>query len=156
MINRYGIPPNKSNINPPFPKIPDEFLGDFARGLFDGDGSTGNHYFTSYKFFGSFSFLDEFSDRMKKKLGLIQYSLRIQEAKIKIFSVGHPEEVNKVTSFLYGYPERERNYPFLVRKAKPFFDLFDSKELRGRTAHELKPSYETHRNGTKEILTYQA
>jgi hypothetical protein len=39
LIDVYGIPPNKSNIDPPFPNIPDEWLNHFTRGLIDGDGS---------------------------------------------------------------------------------------------------------------------
>lgn len=34
-----GVPPNKSNIDPPMPDVPDEWLSHFTRGVIDGDGS---------------------------------------------------------------------------------------------------------------------
>ena len=37
-LMNYGILPNKSNVDFHLPNIPDEFFGDFLRGLIDGDG----------------------------------------------------------------------------------------------------------------------
>jgi hypothetical protein len=37
-LKKYGILPNKSNIDFHLPDIPDEFFNDFLRGIIDGDG----------------------------------------------------------------------------------------------------------------------
>lgn len=39
LVNKHGIEPRKTYLNPDFPKIPKEFLAAFVRGYFDGDGS---------------------------------------------------------------------------------------------------------------------
>lgn len=38
-IDRYGIPPNKSNLDPPMPEVANEWMPHFTRGVIDGDGS---------------------------------------------------------------------------------------------------------------------
>lgn len=38
LIDRHGVYPNKSGIDPEMPSVPDEYLGHFFRGVVDGDG----------------------------------------------------------------------------------------------------------------------
>ncbi len=55
---KRGIFPNKSNIDPPFPDVPDEYLADFVRGVFDGDGSIApNGKYYTVVFYGSHRFI---------------------------------------------------------------------------------------------------
>lgn len=59
-LSQYGMIPNKTYIGFDFPDIPKEFLWDFIRGYFDGDGSI---YWTSNKYVlsivGSKNFLED-------------------------------------------------------------------------------------------------
>lgn len=109
-----------------FPFVPKQFLPDFIRGYFDGDGSV--HYVTykhskNGKFYtnirsnftcGNFSFLEKIRDHLTKELGLY---------KRKICGVGKPptrwklgyaqEDTGKLLRYMY-YPKHEIS---LQRKA---------------------------------------
>lgn len=116
---------NKSRILK-FPFVPKQFLPDFIRGYFDGDGSV--HHVTykhskNGKFYtnirsnftcGNFSFLEKIRDYLTKELGLY---------KRKICGVGKPptrwklgyaqEDTRKLLKYMY-YPNHEVS---LQRKA---------------------------------------
>jgi len=74
MANRlqelHGIPSRKSHRNNPFPtNIPDDLLGHFLRGHFDGDGSVakdGNS--RRIQFYGTQRFLEGIRDRLVERL----------------------------------------------------------------------------------------
>lgn len=73
MQNFFGIVPNKSNVDPVYPKIPDEFFGSFLRGVFDGDGSIGLNErgeCNCVVIYGSDRFLTGLSEQAARVLGV--------------------------------------------------------------------------------------
>jgi hypothetical protein len=79
VVERYGIPPNKSNIDPPFPNVPDEWLGHFTRGVIDGDGSLfkiGSRGKVGVQILGSHSFVHELRDRVSSIVGVTRANCR--------------------------------------------------------------------------------
>lgn len=73
LVERYGIPPNKSNTDPPMPNIPDEWLAHFARGVIDGDGSicgTGSGDRLQVVIYGSHQFVEAIRHRIAVGCGV--------------------------------------------------------------------------------------
>lgn len=73
MIDQYGIIPNKSNLNPPMPDIPDDMMPHFTRGVIDGDGSicgTGTPGRIQVVINGSHQFVEKLRHRAAKCAGV--------------------------------------------------------------------------------------
>jgi len=126
-IRQYGIPMRKSYIDPPFPSIPNEFLGSFARGVFDGDGSNtlGSGTLSMvdgvpYRYFyGSEKFLRELEERISSQTTLRFRRIYPHSQSKSLYGVAytHQLEVNTLTRFLH--PELElgqTDYPYIKRK----------------------------------------
>lgn len=118
--NYYGIPMRKSYIDPPFPSnIPDALLGDFTRGLFDGDGTViydpANSPNPGYKIYGSEKFMIELVRRLYAKIKLPSNPIHThgQCPGLKYFGIYAPTDVRKFTRFLH--PD-SGDYPYLKRK----------------------------------------
>ena len=71
-LSKYYIVPNKSYIEFGVPPIPEEYIWDFIRGYFDGDGSI---YFTNNKFILSFVGNKKFLNELKGILNKNNISL---------------------------------------------------------------------------------
>lgn len=85
-LSKYSIVPNKTYTNFGIPSISSEFIWDFIRGYFDGDGSI---YFTNNKyvisFVGNKTFLEELKHVLgKDKLSLCQNSVSLITYDLKI------------------------------------------------------------------------
>lgn len=81
-IESYGIGNNKTFQLGKLPNLPDEYMMDFIRGFFDGDGSViepkdGHKICTSFTCASS-TFLKEIQEYLKQKIGL-QSNAKIQE-----------------------------------------------------------------------------
>lgn len=87
-LSKYNIVQNKSYLNAPFPDLNKEFIYDFIRGYFDGDGciywsSSGKKYILD--FCGQRNFLEELKTILDKdKLSLCQNSISKQTYNLKI------------------------------------------------------------------------
>lgn len=123
----FGIGPKKSLIVK-FPQIPDAFMSDFIRGIFDGDGSVffikGNRkYPLKTKFCsGSKDFITELEINLQK-LGLPKRNIYEQKTKNGIFymfTYGHKDSV-KLFEILY---KNSPNILFLERKYNKFMEGF--------------------------------
>lgn len=121
-IISLGGTETKSNIIE-FPNIPDEFLNDFIRGYFDGDGSViliknnrVNSVFTS----GSKKFLDSLLAILKDKAGVEGGSYDPSSKSIRFGK----KDTKRIGEFMY------KNNPelFLLRKKEKFNTLINFKE----------------------------
>ena len=113
-ILALGGSENKSNTLQ-FPHVPDEYLHDFIRGYFDGDGSIMllknnrvNSAFTS----GSKSFLDELLTMLKERVGVIGGSY---DASSKSLRFGKRDTI-KIGEYMY----KDDPDLFLLRKREKF------------------------------------
>jgi len=70
LIYKYGIFPNKSNLDLTFPRIPSQYLADFCRGYASGDGSVGNRKKRQFYFVGSPRFIEEMQNVVISTLGV--------------------------------------------------------------------------------------
>lgn len=124
---RLGLTKNKS-LTVKFPCVPDDYLRDFIRGVFDGDGSVffqkdSINYPIRTKFCSSSG---DFITRLEfclQELGLPKRNIYEQKTKNGIFytfKYGHKDSV-KLFEILY------KNYPdilFLERKYSKFLEGF--------------------------------
>lgn len=117
VAERHGIPPNKSNTDPPMPSIPDEWMPHFARGVLDGDGSlkVGRRSgCLMVAFYGSHLFIEQFRRRVADTAG-VRLPNRLQHSGTKKLSTavwGAQSEVLRLLKWLY--PDGE--YLALQRK----------------------------------------
>jgi hypothetical protein len=124
----FGIGPKKSLVVK-FPQIPDAFMSDFIRGIFDGDGSVfflkdnNTRYPLRTKFgSGSKDFIIKLEINLQK-LGLPKRNIYEQKTKNGIyymFTYGHKDS-QKVFNVLY---KNHPNIPFLERKYNRFLEGF--------------------------------
>ena len=134
-LRKFGIKPKKS-LSVEFPKIPNAFLRDFIRGVFDGDGSVffdprSKKFPIRSKFGGgSRSFIKEFEISLQK-LGLPKRNIYEQKTKNGIyymFIYGHKDS-KKLFTILY---KNVQNKPFLERKYKKFLKGFQEDDSYGK------------------------
>lgn len=122
LINLGGTEQKSLTLTFPTTIIPDEFLSDFIRGYFDGDGCVclikGNRINTSFCC-GSKKFLDELLRLLKEKAGIEGGSY---DASSKTIRFGKKDSF-KLYLFMY------KNNPelFLLRKQIKFFNFFVQK-----------------------------
>jgi intein-encoded DNA endonuclease-like protein len=70
-LSKHGLIPNKSFVLR-FPKIPEEFIRDFIRGYFDGDGclsGSNSKYWRSIKICGNFLFCQDLQNIIQSHIG---------------------------------------------------------------------------------------
>lgn len=128
-LTKFGIFPNKS-MNVKFPDIPNEFLADFIRGVFDGDGSvyfdmrSRNYPVRSTFVSSSKDFIVKLEENLQK-MGLPKRTIYEQRTKNGIsymFKYGHADS-KRLFNVLYS---KVSNNLFLERKYKKFQDGFNS------------------------------
>jgi len=138
LMQSYGIFPRKSYIDPPFPEVlPEEFLADFLRGVFDGDGSVKKQTITpSIRIYGSDIFMHTLIEKVVIRTEIIQYSLIQRKDSLWLFEVGHPLEVLKVINFMH-YQRGGPNYPFIKRKHQPLLEFVDNLLRRERVVRYI-------------------
>jgi hypothetical protein len=127
-IDHFGIPMRKSFVDPPYPNIPDNRLIPFARGLFDGDGSSVYEWGSSYcappyRFYGTTVFLESFRERMQKILSFRIPSIRPHCDKLSVFDVCAIEAVRELTLAMHAEREQGIEYPFMSRKHRHFMEF---------------------------------
>jgi len=118
LVEVYGIPSNKSNIDPPFPNIPDEWLNHFFRGAVDGDGSicptATNSDRMALVLYGTRNYIESLRVRVPAMSGAKIPNLRQHGTSEKLFSIGWAakEDVRKITAWMYPAGD----YLFIKRK----------------------------------------
>ena len=131
-LRKIGITPQKS-LKVRFPQVPDRFLRDFIRGIFDGDGTvffekrTQKSLLLKSKFgAGSKSFVVDLELHLQK-LGLPKrtiYTSKTKNGNYFYFVYGH-EDSKKLFNILYKDASQDL---FLGRKYQKFLQGFTSKE----------------------------
>ena len=105
----------RKSLTVQFPKVPEEYLADFIRGYFDGDGSVwnvkGGRINTSFTC-GSKDFLDKLLEILKEKAGVEGGSYDINSMSLRFGN----KDSHKIGNFIY------KNSPelFLLRKKSKF------------------------------------
>lgn len=126
-LSKLGIGPNKS-LTVKFPPVPEAYLADFVRGVFDGDGSvffirTSKAYPLNTKFCsGSKDFIVGLEIDLQK-IGLPKRNIYEQKTKNGIYysiKYGHRDS-QKLFNVLY---KNHPNIPFLERKYNKFIEGF--------------------------------
>lgn len=120
---KWGCVPNKSLILKKIPNIPRDFIPDFIRGYFDGDGSL--NYSKATKFYrinfssGSKDFLLD----IKKEVGAEHISLqKHKEREVYSFQIMGRKQVLRVLDYLYNTSEEntrlDRKYNLYLKVLK--------------------------------------
>ncbi len=130
-LNKLGIFPNKS-LTIRFPAVPDDFLTDFIRGVFDGDGSVffderSENYPVRTKFVSSSRDFIEKLESALQKLGMPARKIYEQPTKNAIsymFRYGHKDS-ERLFSIIY---KDTRSGLYLERKYNKFLDGFKQKK----------------------------
>jgi hypothetical protein len=134
-LNRLGISSKKS-LNVKFPEVPEEYLADFIRGVFDGDGSvffdirSRNCPLRSKFGSGSKDFIKKLAINLQG-LGLPKRNIYKQKTKNGVFYMfiyGHKDS-KKLFSFLY---KNVNDRLLLERKYKKFLEGFRNEERTRR------------------------
>lgn len=121
-LAQYGCVNNKSYYNFPFPSLKEEYLFDFIRGYFDGDGSI---YFTNNKYVISFVGHKEFLEALKvilgkEKLSLCQNSISKITYDLKICG---KKDIQRILTLMYKNSTEETR---LNRKYKIVQEVLNS------------------------------
>jgi len=134
-LRKFGIKPKKS-LSVEFPKVPNVFLGNFIRGVFDGDGSVffdprSKEFPIRSKFGGgSRNFIEKLETSLQS-LGLPKRNIYEQKTKNGVyymFIYGHKDS-KKLFTILY---ENIQNELFLERKYKKFLKGFQEENSHGK------------------------
>jgi len=131
-LNKLGVFPNKS-LTIRFPDVPDAFLIDFIRGVFDGDGSVffdkrSENYPIRTKFVSSSKEFIKKLELALRKFGMperIIYEQPTKNAISYMFKYGHKDS-EKLFAAMY---KDAQNGLFLERKYKKFLDGFNKKGI---------------------------
>ncbi len=124
-LKNLGVVPKKS-LTVTFPKVPQEYLRDFTRGVFDGDGSvyfdkrSKNYPIRTSLHSGSKDFIEKLEENLSK-LGLPKRNISQQRTKNGIYygiRYGHFDSL-KMFNILY---KNTQNGLFLDRKYKRFLE----------------------------------
>lgn len=126
IFEKYGIVPNKTFKLKHLPELPKEYLRDYIRGYFDGDGSI---YFSRSSLVWTIcsvnkSFLEEIMVLLNKELNIplkTIYEDKRKEHILYSFQYWNKEELKKIYNFLY--PDNVEL--FLVRKKEKFESIFE-------------------------------
>lgn len=128
LINKYGVLPNKSNIDPPMPDVPDDMMSHFARGVIDGDGSICEpHDDGRIKIiiYGSHQFLEKLRHRIAE-CASVKLANRLQHGTSeKLSSIGWAatDDVTRLLRWLYP----PGDYLSLVRKRETAMEYLAGK-----------------------------
>lgn len=162
-LRDFGVTPRKS-LEVKFPDIPEDFLPDFIRGVFDGDGSV---YFDKRSkdypirtglYSGSKDFIEKLEENLIK-LGLPKRKISQQRTKNGMYygiRYGHHASL-KMFDILY---KNTQNGLFLERKYRRFLEGSKKNfEEVNRLKKELEDWYKLHRfymgeYQTKDLASY--
>ena len=122
-FEKYGLCNNKTFKLHSLPKnLPDEFILDYIRGYFDGDGSVcrpkGKHLVMSLVSVNK-DFLEDIDDYLHNRLGVTKVNITSQERKSTIYQMTYHTE----DSLIIGDAFYNNNYLSLPRKKAHFFKL---------------------------------
>jgi hypothetical protein len=124
---KFGIGPRKSLIVK-FPPVPEAYLADFIRGVFDGDGSayfvkgTTRYVLRTQFCSGSEDFITKLEINLQK-IGLPRRNIYAQKTKNGMFYkfvYGHKDSQRLFNILYKNYP----NIPFMERKYRKFIEGF--------------------------------
>lgn len=133
LINLWGIIPNKSELDLPWPSyIPDSYLHHFCRGVFDGDGSAGKKeysYDPKYQsvkrwlyWKGSSLFMEGLRKSIQEAIsGLTKLNLQgdPNSLKCKILNYQSLDDIRRIYEWMYEVDNSNNpktNLPYLPRK----------------------------------------
>lgn len=112
----YGLVPNKSFYDLPYPEIPDSWFGHFFRGNLDGDGTaftkSDAHGSDRIAFCGRLKFVTGMRDQLCRILGLRLNTVSVTSGGLASVGWSYKEDVKKLIDFLYP----PGDYIFLSRK----------------------------------------
>ncbi len=111
LIERHGIVPNKSNLDPPMTPVPDEYLCHFARGVLDGDGCISGKRVI---FYGSHRMIRTLRDAISRVafVKAAKISAKCSSVKLSRFGWGAARDIRALADWLYP----PGNYLFMDRK----------------------------------------
>jgi hypothetical protein len=113
---KLGISPNKT-ISVNYPSIPENLQSHFMRGVFDGDGTTHNAYFSIV---GTEKFLAGIRDYLKQEnINLGIYNAHCKSKDIKRLAFNNRAELAKIFNYLY-----DDSNIFMERKKNKFINYF--------------------------------
>ena len=123
-LAQYGVVPRKANKTQ-VPKLPDELLRHFVRGVFDGDGSAGA---VNLGFCGNRDFLERILDILQNAIGFTQKKIYTKEyvcgdgrvGQTSAFYFSAKSDVQKFYHYLY-----DNANIYLDRKKKRIEDLLN-------------------------------
>jgi hypothetical protein len=110
-VELYGLAPNKSDTDQPYPNIPDQYFSDFLRGVLDGDGCVGNGYGCIY-WAGSPRFIEGLQEQLVRLTGVSKHVVQIQGKTRRIVWRAR-DDMMALKQFLY---PMDRKYLFGPRK----------------------------------------
>jgi hypothetical protein len=129
----HGCLPRKSKNNFPYPFVPDEFLGHFARGVLDGDGGvlktvSGRrlNYSCGFSWCGGYKFIEGLRVQLTGILDLSDVRTNKNGSIWRVTWLG-VEDVQKLYNLMYS----EGDYPYLMRKRHRIENLMGGAGLRG-------------------------
>lgn len=115
LMKDHGFRPRKS-LDDHYPTIPDEWIGHFVRGYFDGDGCvSSNHDSLSFGLLGSYGFLDGVVRQLERVCGLSQRNLNKHGS---VYRTAWFSENDLRKAYEALYPPGD--YLFLARKRERF------------------------------------
>lgn len=128
-LEKYGIGNNKTFRLSVLPKLPNEYMIDFIRGFFDGDGcvyeSKGKKIVTSITC-ASKKFLEQIRDFLYNEYGLTKVKIGEQIRVHPIYEIKYgKQDSTKLCSLFYN-----NNYIALPRKKNYFLELQEKYSLR--------------------------
>lgn len=128
-IEKYGIGNNKTFKLNHLPKLKDEYMTDFIRGFFDGDGCIYEPKDKNKGVHISFccackSFLIDISDYLSLKYGVKKPSIHEQERVHIIYNINYYTK----DSLILGNAFYNNDYIALPRKKKHFFDILEKRK----------------------------
>jgi len=119
--DRFGLVPQKSDLDLPMPEIPDAYVGHFVRGYFDGDGHIAmskKHNGGNFSFVGTEKFVRQMSSVICRLIGTNRVCVSCQKG---LWSAAWTlrDSLKKIHKLIYP----EGDYIYLSRKRQVFDSL---------------------------------
>jgi hypothetical protein len=120
LVDKYGLQPNKSNLDLPLPTIPDDVFNHFTRGFSDGDGTVAvnNRQDMGFGLYATFKFLTSLQRAIVRLVGVPELAVSPRTDCKYLYECRWQSRTDLLKLYYWLYPPGD--YLYLQRKRDRF------------------------------------